>query len=394
MRSSHAYLLFTATLLTALGYGATFLMTEHFRTLGGSEIETGKTLIGAMVGTLVGVPLVGWFAGRLGAARMASLGALLVAIGYAMIALQTAISPLLTVAGLFIGLGWGAFYLAAPLALSGRVTDQERGFWFLRFGVFQMGGIGLSPIASTALINHLGLSTAEAFSVIAGACALASAMLFSFEIISPRPHAAQNTGGATAWVRALPALVRSRALFPILMVGLGASVFTGLMTFQTSLIRGTTLEAGTYFGAYAITVVGSRFFLAPTLTKADSDRMAVLLLVLMSLGVVLAFGFPAGVLVQLASAITLGLGYGLVYSIIQTQAVNDAPSPLRSAALTWFVIAYFVGIFGFPMLGGWLIVHIGNHWFLTVVLSFALAELALALIRLFGKQKKVASAAQ
>lgn len=37
---------------------------------------------------------------------------------------------------------------------------------------------------------------------------------------------------------------------------------------------------------------------------------------------------------------------------------------------------------------------IGNQWFLVVVLSLALAELALALIRLAGKQKKVASAAQ
>ncbi len=394
MRSTHAYLLFTATLLTALGYGATFLMTEHFRTLGGSEIETGKTLIGAMLGTLIGVPLVGWFAGRLGAARMASLGALLVASGYAIIALQTTISPLLPLAGLFIGLGWGAFYLAAPLALSGRVTDQDRGFWFLRFGVFQMGGIGLSPIASTALIHHLGLSTGEAFSVIAGACAVASAMLLAFEVISPAPRATQGTAESTAWVRALPALARSRALFPILMVGLGASVFTGLMTFQTSLIRGTTLDAGTYFGAYAITVVGSRFFLAPTLAKADSDRMAVLLLVLMSLGVGLAFAFSVGVLVQLASAIVLGLGYGLVYSIIQTQAVNDAPPSLRSAALTWFVIAYFVGIFGFPMLGSWLIVHIGTRWFLAVALLFALAELALALVRLAGRKKQLTPAAQ
>lgn len=49
----------------------------------------------------------------------------------------------------------GALYLAAPLALSGRVTDQDRGFRFHRFGVFQMGDSGLSPIASTALINHL-----------------------------------------------------------------------------------------------------------------------------------------------------------------------------------------------------------------------------------------------
>lgn len=52
------------------------------------------------------------------------------------------------------------------------------------------------------------------FSVIAGAGALASAMLPSFEIISPSPYTVQNTRESTAWMRTLPALVRSRALSP------------------------------------------------------------------------------------------------------------------------------------------------------------------------------------
>ncbi len=159
MRTSHAYLLFVATLLTSMGYGATFLLTEHFRALGGSEIETGTTLGGAMLGTLVGVPLVGWFAWRLGAGRMAGFGAALVACGYLGLASLSALTPLIGVAGFFIGLGWGIFFLAAPMALSMRVSDQDRGFWFTRYGAFQMGGIGLSPIAATALISDLGLTT-------------------------------------------------------------------------------------------------------------------------------------------------------------------------------------------------------------------------------------------
>ena len=106
MRSYHAYLLFIATLLTAVGYGATFLLTMHFQALGGSEIDTGTTLSGAMVGTLVGVPLVGWFANRVGAARMAALGAALVAAGYLSLAWIPAVAPTIVVAGFFIGLGW------------------------------------------------------------------------------------------------------------------------------------------------------------------------------------------------------------------------------------------------------------------------------------------------
>lgn len=386
MRASHAYFLFVGTLLTAAGYGATFLLTEHFRALGGSEIDTSTTLGGAMVGTLVGVPLVGWYARKLKAARMGAMGAVSVAAGYAFLALLTTLTPLIAVAGFFIGLGWGIFYLAAPMALSERVSDQDRGFWFTRFGAFQMAGIGFSPIVAAALVNHLGLTTAGAFSAIAGATLIAAVLLLTFETLSPQARQAQAQNGN--WVRALPTLLSSRAVYPILMVGLGACVFSGILTFQSSLVRGTGLEASTYFAAYAVTVVGARFILAPIINRADGDRAAILLLALMILGVVAAFGLGFGLPIQIVSAILLGLGYGLVYTVIQTQAVNDAPPEQRNAALTWFVIAYFLGIFGFPVLGGWMIVTVGIPGFLAVVLAFAVAEMALALLRGRGTLRK------
>lgn len=380
MLHRHTILLFLGTLLTALGYGATFLLTEHFRTLGGSEVSTGLTLAGAMVGTFLGVPLVGWFAQRLGAARMAALGALLLALGYMGLARLVVLDGWTTLAGVLIGLGWGTFYLAAPLALSARVTDHNRVFWFARFGAFQMSGIGLSPIAATALIRQLHFSTAMALNAVAIACLVASVLLLAFESIARRP----SISGANAnhgWLRALPQLLATRARYPIVMVGLGAGVFTGLMTFQTSLVRGTALEASTYFAVYAMTVVLARLTLASFLARVDSDRLAVVLLALMCLGVLVANFIARGIAAQVVSAILLGLGYGLVYSVIQTQVVNDAPPELRHAALTWFVMAYFVGIFGFPMLCGWVIVHFGTGWSLALILALALAELVLALLR-------------
>jgi len=380
MRALHTGLLFIGTLLTALGYGATFLLTEHFRTLGGSEVSTGLTLAGAMVGTFLGVPLVGSFADRLGAARMAALGALLLALGYQSLASLVVVNGWTTLAGLLIGLGWGIFYLAAPLSLSVRVTDDNRAFWFARFGAFQMGGIGLSPIVATALIRELNFSTAAALSTVAACCLLASVLLFVFETMSRGAKTASTTANR-GWLRALPLVLATRARYPILMVGLGASVFTGLMTFQTSLVRGTALEASTYFAVYGITVVLARLTLASHMARVNADRLAVMLLVLMCLGVLLANFMALGVAVQVGSAILLGLGYGLVYSVIQTQVINDAPLELRHAALTWFVMTYFVGIFGFPIVCGWLIVRMGTGWCLAVVLAIALAELMLAVLR-------------
>ncbi|MGO4451240.1 MFS transporter [Phyllobacterium sp. TAF24] len=381
MRTSHANCLFMGSLLTAAGYGATFLLTEHFRAFGGSEIDTGITLGGAMFGTLIGVPLVGWFAGRFGAARMGALGALAVCAGYLVLASLKTLSPLIGGAGFLIGLGWGIFYLAAPMALSERVTDTERGFWFARYGAFLMAGIGGSPVIAGTLTGSLGFSTPAAFCLVAAACVLAAVLLWAFDRLAPKGAAVAPASFSEGWVRKLPDIARTRAIYPILMVGLGACVFSGILTFQTSLVRGTGLQASTFFSVYALTVVASRFVLAPVVNRANGDHVAIVLLSLMILGVVVSFGFHYGVLVQITSAVLLGLGYGLVYAVIQTQAVNDGPIDQRNAAMTWFVIAYFVGIFGFPLFGGWMIVNFGTNGLLGAILAFAIAELAVALLR-------------
>lgn len=64
----------------------------------------------------------------------------------------------------------------------------------------------------------------------------------------------------------------------------------------------------------------------------------------------------------------------MVYAVLQTRAVNDAPTEHREAALTWFVLAYLVGVFGFSLLGTWLIVRFGTETLLIVLLALATSE--------------------
>lgn len=100
----------------------------------------------------------------------------------------------------------------------------------------------------------------------------------------------------------------------------------------------------------------------------------------MILGVAAMAGVGLSAVFQIASALLTGLGYGLVYTVIQSWAVNEAPTQYRHAALTWFVLSYFVGVFGFPVLGGWLLVRFGRDGLLLALLAAALAELALLLV--------------
>ena len=59
---------------------------------------------------------------------------------------------------------------------------------------------------------------------------------------------------------------------------------------------------------YGITVVLARLTLASHMARVNADRLAVMLLVLMCLGVLLANFMALGVAVQVGSAILLGLG--------------------------------------------------------------------------------------
>lgn len=368
--------LFGAVFVTAAAYGATFLLTEHFRSLGGNEIHTGWMLAGAAIGTLVGVPCAGWLAPRFGGARLAAGGSLAVGAGFLLLGSLGYISPLTTACGFLIGLGWGAFYLCAPLALSSVVPDQERIFWFMWLGAAQMLGIGLGPILVGLMRTALQVSTGTTFHLVAVSCLVAATCAALFHRLCPR-----HAGPAPAswgWIHAIVPLARTRALFPIVMVLLGACVFTSVLTFQTSIAQAAGFDPRTFFLVYTATVVIARFTLAPVASRSDPDGAAITLLIVMALGIAAAMAHNGSFFLYVASAVLLGIGYGLVYSVIQTRVVNEAPTEHRNAALTWFVLAYFVGVFGYPIVAGAVIVGFGVQAMLGTLLVLAMLELALA----------------
>ncbi|MCP2231366.1 MULTISPECIES: MFS transporter [Erwinia] len=377
MRSTSALYLFFGTLLMAGGYGATFLISAWFRSHGGTDIEAGATLSMALVGTLLGVPLVGWFAGRLDASRLAALAALAMSGGYLLLGSSDQRNIFPSIAALLIGLGWGMFYIGGPMALSERITDAERGHWFTRFSAFQMAGICGGPVVLTILVEQLQVSLQYAFLLVGATGILAALLLAIFGNKEPGP---QREVRLRTWFRKITRLAASSAGRPIVMVGLGGCVFSGMMSFQGSLVDGTRASASTFFMVHAVTVVIARLLLARRLSVLPRTPLVSVLLCCMTCGLVCLLGIPLHPGFQIAAAVLTGIGYGLVYPVIQTWAVNDSAPADRHAALTWFVVSYFIGIFGFPLFGGWLLVEAGKVWFITALALIALLELAAALM--------------
>ncbi|WP_269503081.1 MFS transporter [Burkholderia sp. IMCC1007] len=378
MRPHSALLFLVGTLLTAGGYGATFLLSMRFGSIGGSDLDTGVALAGAMGGTFIGVPLVGWFSQHIGATRMSAIAALCVGAGVAGFALVGRAGIVGLLPGFLVGFGWGTFHLAAPMSLAERTSNRDRGLWFFRFSTIQMAGIGASPALAAFAIRSLHWSISGALYVIGGLCVIASLTLEIFGRLSPHLPVSP---ARERWLRDIGAIARTRAMFPIAMIALGACVFSGLMTFQMSLVQGTQARAGTFFSLYTITVVAARWVLSRFVVSMRPEVATKGLLVMMVLGIVAMFGVPYHVSFQSAAAVLLGAGYGLVYPVIQAQAVNDSADMHRRAALTWFVTSYFIGVFGFPSIGGWVLVNIGRAALLTLIAVCGLAALMLAILQ-------------
>ena len=373
--------LFWGALLAAAGYGATFMLTRHFIAFGGSEIDTGTVLAIAVAGTFLSLPITGAFATSFRPARCAAVGVGFVALAFALIALSDSADALGFAGGFALGCGWGAFYLAAPMALSRLVDDTVRAYWFLRFGAFQMAGIGLSPVFGEVMVTRLGMTTQSYFLVISASCCLACLLLLAFHWRT-RNIGSSGTQADASWLRAIRAVLRSPSRTPIFMVALGAAAFGGAMTFQSSIVRGTALSPSLYFSVYTVTVVVARWLLAGSVNRLPPRISIPALISAMVIGLCLLFGAGEGLIASAAyygSAALFGLGYGLAYPLIQARAVNDVGDrALQNAALTWFVIFYFAGLFGFPFLGGWIVVSFGVKALISGIIFAGSLELALA----------------
>jgi len=310
-----------------------------------------------------------------------ALAALCIGSGIAGFALINRMSPLSAIPGFLVGLGWGAFCLAAPMSLAERTNDTDRGFWFLRFGTFQMAGIGGFPALAGFAVRSLHWTIDGVLYLVGVLCLIAGLMLETFARVSPHSSSAPPSPVQKRWLGEIGVIFRTRAAYPILMIALCACVFSGLMTFQMSLVQGTPARPSTFFGLYAITVVTARWLLTQFVVRVRRESATKVLLLIMVLGIGAMFAVPYHVLFHPASAVLLGTGYGLVYPMVQTQAVNDSEAIHRHGALTWFVVSYFIGTFGFPAVGGWMLVHTGKGGLIALIAACGLGALVLAIVR-------------
>lgn len=80
-------------------------------------------------------------------------------------------------------------------------------------------------------------------------------------------------------------------------------------------------------------------------------------------------------------AVLFGIGYGASYPILVAMAANDANKELVPQTLQLFALTYFIGIFAFPLIAGWLITEFSITPLLVLIAVVAFIEASLAVKR-------------
>ena len=371
-------LFFLAIFLQAGAYGLTFMLPKLFDLFAANEKDVGRMLMITAVITVITVYYSGHLSDKLGRVLSLSIACFSISLSLFLYAYASSVGITLIFASVFLGFGWGLTYTLSPIVLTRLVNDHERVKYFAILSVFVMAGFGLSPVMA-AVMENSGLSIAASFYLTSLLCFI-SAVIF-FLLIKPiKKHSINKEIGILSKLslEAVKSLLKSKALFPIIMACLGASIFAGMNNFQTVFSETKGLEYSWFFFTYTLTVVIFRIALVKFKGGRNPYRTIALLQSFMFISIVVFYFMPDNKVLYLLVAFLFGIGYGVSYPILVAMAANDADKELLPQCLQLFSLTYFIGIFAFPLIAGWIIVEIGVPTLLIIIAILALIETSMA----------------
>ena len=379
---------FFATFLQAGTYGLTFLLPLLFQEFRADEKDVGNVLMATTIATLVTVYFLSHVTALLGRINTIGLSSVFISASLFLFGYLSTIGPGLYIAGILLGIGWAMFYVLTPVVLTEITEKSDRVRIFTLLSVFIMAGFGLSPVFGNYLVKA-GYSINITFILFSVLCIISGVIFIglrrAFAMLS-LDHSA-NVDSGLDWI-SIKAILCSRAARPIIMVGLGASVFAAVTNFQTIYAQQNGLDYANYFFAYTATVIICRILFAEFIGGQAPYGIIALLLAIMVTSVLIFILFTDSAFLYILGAILFGIGYGVSYPIVKAMAANDSEPELMSKTMQIFGFSYFIGVFGFPFIAGWIITSKGIPFLLVVAVGVSALECILAAQRYFRDRRQ------
>jgi len=349
--------------------------------LGGNEANFGVILSSAALTAVLCIGLLIRYPGALRPHTVVALAIVVYAAGAAGAALVTETWTSLVGIGVLLGTAWAVIYTATPMVMSQMVTDEGRATYFGYLTGTQQIGVGVGPVIARVLVET-NLGFRGTFLVASMICLAAAGLTIAVGSLTsdPRTEDAETRGGAApdkdavSFGAAIRRILRSEAVFSLVMILLFACLFTSMTQFQTTFARSQGIDYSVFYVTYTVAVIFSRFILARVASRFDVRLVIASAVSVMTLGMATFLLVRSSVLIYGLASGLLGLGYGLALPSVQAQAVNVSEEPVRPRVLPMAGLLFQTAILGFPLVAGWIIASLGYPILFIVLIFFALAQ--------------------
>src|SRR5215210_7847659 len=337
--------------------------------LGLGEGLLGVALLGAAVGALIAMPLVGALVSRFGSRRVVGTTALLLALSLVLPALAPSLL-FLVLALAMIGAANGGL----DVSMNAQAVAVEEGYGRPIMSSFHAAWSfgGLAGAAAGGLVASLGIGPLPHFVAVAVLSAIAFAAAYK-KLLPARADAAEH--GAPAFARPTRALLGLGIISFCVLLGEGAMGDWSAVYLNSTLQTGPGFAAAGY-AAFSLAMAFGRLFgdgltarIAPARLVRSCGALAAI-----GLGLALAVGQPLVALFGFACA---GAGFSIVFPAALSaagRAEGMSPGPALAAVSTTAYTGFLVG----PPFIGFLaeLTNLGYALYLVVALSLAIVIFA------------------
>lgn len=349
--------LLAASTLLAAAYGSTALLRLQVAAIGGNDATAGTVISSATVFILLFGVLSGHLTDKLGRLNVILMGGVSLAAGVGIIGIVSRIGWPLILAGVLLGTGWALFYVLIPIYVVSFLVPGSKIKYLTLVSGFQMLGIGISPLIGR-LTGKLEIPVSMVFRFLALASLAACVLLvWMGRRLRDLPRS-EGRQARLSWP-AIRRVFQGISSYPVIMIGLGACIFSTLSAFQTALAQAWKMDYSVFFLVFITTVVACRLSLAAYIGRQDPYKVILALLATMLAGLLLMFRAADSVYIYALSAMLFGIGYGLAYSVLNGILANSVDPEIQPQALQIFTCSYFLGLFGFPAVAGVLLTRYG-----------------------------------
>jgi MFS family permease len=390
VRAAAVVSLLLGTLGISMAYGMMLLLPLYVKELGGNEAAFGVILSSALVPAVLCIGLLIRYPEVLRPHVVVALAVAVYALGAGGISLvEGAWTPLVGI-GVLLGTAWAVVYTATPMVMSEMVTDVGRATYFGYLTGTQQVGIGAGPVLARFMVET-DLGFRGTFAAAGVVCLFAVALTVAVGFFTPGGRGSERAAGEEAGVAfgdAAGRILRSEAVYSLVMILLFACLFTSLTQFQTTFASARGLDYAVFYVAYTVAVIASRFGLAPLASRFEARLVIAASVSVMALSVAAFLIVGSNPLLYGVASACVGLGYGLALPSVQAQAVNVTDEAARPRVLPLAGLLFQAAILGFPLIAGWIIAGSGYATLFAVLVTLALVQAAIGWLRLLVSRKR------